>query len=216
MNSSTRTRRRTLAGHSASDEAKKLLVGLANLRDEGVAIKWLQTHFPDVLAGVSPWLVRHWAMNTEQDAYEPGRSDEELLRQYWLVPLRDTLRAIWRAPDVRTKQWGIFRITQDFFQQGDRKLIHRPLADFSDMFLTGLKPPGRTERLLLEFMRWSELTRFCGNPDCPAPYFIAIRRTQKYCSVDCSEPAQREIKQKWWASNGRRWREARTKRPKKR
>jgi hypothetical protein len=26
----------------------------------------------------------------------------------------------------------------------------------------------------------------CGNPDCPAPYFRAVRRGQRYCSQKCS------------------------------
>jgi len=125
--------------------------------------------------------------------------------------LRDTLRAIWRAPDERTKEWGLFRISQHFFLQGDPSLIKLPTANASD-FMLCWKPPSRTERFLLELMRWADLLRFCCNPDCDAPYFIANKRSQKYCHTECSRPAQRKSKRKWWATTGRQRRSAKRKR----
>ncbi len=41
--------------------------------------------------------------------------------------------------------------------------------------------------------------------------FIARRAAQKYCSTDCSEIVQRELKQRWWANNGEKWRRKRQK-----
>jgi hypothetical protein len=38
----------------------------------------------------------------------------------------------------------------------------------------------------------------CGNIDCPAPYFIATKRWQKYCTEKCAGPANREAKRQWW------------------
>jgi len=40
--------------------------------------------------------------------------------------------------------------------------------------------------------------RICGNPECPARYFVADRRDQKYCSDTCAAPAKREAKLRWW------------------
>jgi hypothetical protein len=40
--------------------------------------------------------------------------------------------------------------------------------------------------------------RRCPNPTCPAPYFFATKKGQKFCSTVCAEPAQREAKRKWW------------------
>lgn len=51
--------------------------------------------------------------------------------------------------------------------------------------------------------------RHCPNPDCPAPYFIAMRRSQRYCSEACALPAQREFKRAWWAEHGSEWRKQR-------
>lgn len=41
--------------------------------------------------------------------------------------------------------------------------------------------------------------------------FIARRSAQKYCSTECSESMQRELKQKWWATHGETWRSNRKK-----
>jgi hypothetical protein len=185
-----------------------LLEGLANLPDGAAGFSWFKKGFPHVFSAVNPWLIRHWAMNTEQEDYNPSRSDEELMLKYWLLPLRETLRGLWRIQDARTKEWGMVRISQDFFLQGERSLIHVPLASPSDLLLT-MKPPERTEQLLLQFLKVATLTRFCGNLECTAPYFVAAKRSLKYCSDLCAERAQREHKRTWWAENGQRWRAAR-------
>jgi hypothetical protein len=42
---------------------------------------------------------------------------------------------------------------------------------------------------------------YCANPECPAPFFIAKRSDQKYCSEMCATPAKREAKLRWWRAN---------------
>jgi hypothetical protein len=45
--------------------------------------------------------------------------------------------------------------------------------------------------------------RKCHNPDCAAPFFIARRRTQKFCELGpCTEYAQRQYALKWWREKG--------------
>lgn len=63
--------------------------------------------------------------------------------------------------------------------------------------------------VLLRGMHVADLMRLCPNPTCPAPYFIAKRRSQKYCSDACSLPAQREFKKAWWREHGSDWRKLR-------
>lgn len=53
--------------------------------------------------------------------------------------------------------------------------------------------------------------RQCSNPDCPAPLFIAARRSQRYCTDTCALPAQRESKRNWWSQHGRSYRGTRKK-----
>lgn len=48
--------------------------------------------------------------------------------------------------------------------------------------------------------------RYCQNPDCPAPRFIARRKDQVYCSSDC---AALLAKRRWWAKHGEQWRRRR-------
>lgn len=213
MNSSRKQRSHFLAGSSHSEKAKDFLVSLANLRDEKDGLTWLRSKFLDVLEALSQTAYMSYSP-VQPKFYAPGSPEhDERTRIGWLIPLRDTLRAVWRAPDVRTKEWGLFRILQDFFLQGDPTLIKLPTANVSD-FMLSWKPPTRTELFLLDLMRWAELTRYCGNPDCPAPYFIATRRSQKYCCFECSEPAQREFKRKWWTRHGRQQRATKTGRSK--
>jgi hypothetical protein len=47
----------------------------------------------------------------------------------------------------------------------------------------------------------SQLAKFCANPDCLAPYFIARRATQRYCSPECLKPFQKQAKLDWWNTN---------------
>jgi hypothetical protein len=52
----------------------------------------------------------------------------------------------------------------------------------------------------------------CGNPDCPAPYFVAKRRTQKFCeSGACTDYAHRQYALKWWNAEGKARRELQAK-----
>jgi hypothetical protein len=46
-------------------------------------------------------------------------------------------------------------------------------------------------------------TGVCGNPDCPAPYFLRKRKDQKYCERgSCSAYAQRQYALGWWKRKG--------------
>jgi hypothetical protein len=45
-------------------------------------------------------------------------------------------------------------------------------------------------------------TAVCANPECPAPYFLKSRKTQKICEAgDCVAWAQRNYALKWWREN---------------
>ena len=45
-------------------------------------------------------------------------------------------------------------------------------------------------------------TAVCANPECPAPYFLKSRKTQKICEAgECVAWAQRNYALKWWREN---------------
>jgi hypothetical protein len=116
-----------------------------------------------------------------------------------LKALRNEVRAIWRADELETKEWLIFCL-----RGGD------PTLTLS--FLSRLSPhmmPKPFQTAVLHLLKSASKLRCCHNPDCAAPYFLARRRSQKYCSVDCNLPAQREYKRRWWHKNGDEWRKLR-------
>jgi hypothetical protein len=45
-------------------------------------------------------------------------------------------------------------------------------------------------------------TAVCANPECPAPYFLKSRKTQRICEAgECVAWAQRNYALKWWREN---------------
>jgi hypothetical protein len=75
-----------------------------------------------------------------------------------------------------------------------------------------LAPPRPFEQALTYLLNSAKRMRHCKNPECPAPYFFADRRNQKYCSEVCALPEQRAFKRRWWQQNGKKWRENRDRR----
>lgn len=64
------------------------------------------------------------------------------------------------------------------------------------------------QRALYLLYRESWRARVCERCDA---CFIAKREGQRYCSTDCSEEMQLEVKRKWWAEHGKAWRAKRSK-----
>jgi hypothetical protein len=82
------------SGPSSSQKAKDFLVSLANLRDDKEGLKWLRSKFPDVLEAVSRTVTAVYS--SPPRVYLPGSPEhDEWARKSWLVPLRETLRALW-------------------------------------------------------------------------------------------------------------------------
>jgi hypothetical protein len=62
------------------------------------------------------------------------------------------------------------------------------------------------QRALYLLFRESWRARVCER--CSAK-FIARRVAQRYCTTDCSDAIQRELKRRWWAEHGETWRQKR-------
>jgi hypothetical protein len=121
------------------------------------------------------------------------------------------VRGIWKAPDIRTKQWGVLRILDEttFQEDGSGKYLW---PYWSNPGAVASLPPQTAFELALEYLiRPNVHTHVCANRDCSAPYFFAARRDQKYCSEICARPAQLEFKRRWWKKNGRAWRRKKAK-----
>jgi hypothetical protein len=167
-----------------------LLLELVNLHDAGVG-RFLQGPFPQKER------MQEWgALFTD----ETERS---------VLEARNDLQELWDAKTPATRKEEILT-----------GWLRRGPADF-------LLPRwnGRTLSLFPNYVNLRALlfigivhrsARFarCHNPDCPAPYFLAKRRSQKFCERgDCTAYAQRKYALKWWNNEGR---ERRAKRSRKR
>lgn len=178
--------------------------------------------FPDIFVKLD-------VMFADSDAKVGLRGKDELLRSAWGI--RETLRAAWDAPDARQRDFYIFRLRELYDLQWRHFQIEQVVpammrlasqTDPNAEILIGLettiagfaergrfwgylvKPPPQLtpfEQVMVHFQRIGENARHCPNPECPAPYFFARRRQQRYCSEVCAEPAQREAKRRWWNAN---------------
>jgi len=63
-------------------------------------------------------------------------------------------------------------------------------------------PENELEEAVYALFRNSSLAKVCENPECPAKYFIAQRKSQRYCGEECASVYQREWKRKWWKKKG--------------
>jgi len=80
------------------------------------------------------------------------------------------------------------------------QFVHAPRTEF--------------QKALYALLQNSWRARVCANPDCPAPYFLAAKGMQRYCSDGCSVVFQREWKRRWWAMHREEQNAARSKKAK--
>lgn len=182
-------------------EADRLLLDLANVHDKPESLQRIRDRNPDTL----------------------GNVDDHIL-----IQLQGVLRLAWTAQDARHRDWFIFQVRDVYcaFQLDQQMaLSERPddpypreviLPSGGTLTTWGgessstklerrrLQPPPPTifEATMYYFQRSiAERAKFCPVPGCHAPYFVAAKRWQKYCSEACAGPANREAKRKWWHEN---------------
>jgi hypothetical protein len=114
----------------------------------------------------------------------------ELLRKAWDARTLDwtNKKKPVMVPDQRRRDW---------YLTDAESFYHTAQNRFGD-------PPSRVtplEALVYYFRRNGDHALHCPNPDCPAPYFFATKKGQKYCSEKCAEPTQRAAKLRWWHEN---------------
>ena len=127
---------------------------------------------------------------------------------------RHGLAHAWRGPTTLVREVSVLRLIGLY-------LHNDPDPPGTDLFPFGQKAEYQTwlvdqsvDGFLLVLLRALHIVgqmRYCPNPTCPTPYFIAKKRRQKYCSEECALPAQREFKRAWWEEHGKGWRAERKK-----
>jgi hypothetical protein len=225
--SSTDEMLRTLAREMPPERAEAFLRELVNLRDEDPdSVSRFCERFLEYIPGSIDWRKESAAASNVLDSV-----DERVLRVGQEQETREQIKHTRR--DIG--YWNLIKVWhwQTFLQQAwkqptvlEREMsLNRPLFLVQENFykVCAANPPEGSEsqaarrvwgRLVVALSlarRMADRMRYCVNPTCPAPYFIAKRRSQKYCSEKCTAPAQREFKAAWWKEHGEKWRAGRMK-----
>jgi hypothetical protein len=198
MSSSQKTGSKILGVISKAD-AERLLFQWVNLRDlpypselDYACRRFIERH-PEVFGELSP---------------------EDINIGFDLIDFRDLIRRAWKETDRRGKDWYWIRLRIKFHEWSTSRQywrdhpvprVHEGDGTEKDDYWKLLdQPPPITEFEATVFYFQeviADRAKVCGNPDCPAPYFIAVKRWQKFCSEKCAGPVNREQKRRWWHEN---------------
>lgn len=176
----------------------------ASIADTDAAIVRLIKRYPEFFASLQP------------PGTPPPKAESTIPTAHWelVARVQQFLRLAWDAPDLRTREWLIFKTRDQYYFHTVRLPLFEArvgpdpaagnLSQQSDEeYAASIQAPPFVpfEQLMYRFQRMADLAFHCGNPECPAPYFFAKKKSQRFCSEDCSAPAKREAKRRWWREN---------------
>lgn len=224
MNSGKKTRTRLPPRPISDGRAERLVFDWANtvtlypiqtpltesarerIRRTDAAILWLVKRYPEVFC----------SLPAVPDP--PAIRDSDVAIDHWNVVARvqQFLRLAWDASEMREREWHIFAARHEFHSdtvympvvmEKIRKRVeaNEPLDEYRSPEEDALRlsVPALTpfEQAMYHLQRIAKRMRHCQNPECPAPYFLARKKGQKYCCSKCSAPMQRAQKREWWREN---------------
>jgi hypothetical protein len=196
---------------SSSLEESKILGVISIAAAEKLLLDWVNLQLTSNLeVELKDWVRLHPVVFKEFDF--SAVTAPELWELTHVV--RANLRRAWEAADARGRDWYLFQARNYFFAK--KVSIERSSGTKEYLRASGITAIGYEE--LANIRPLPEVTPFeaacvhlqrtvvdkakrCGNADCPAPYFIAAKRWQKYCTEKCAGPANREAKRQWWHDN---------------
>jgi hypothetical protein len=115
-----------------------------------------------------------------------------------LIKVRDDLRQIWGVLSMRHAVLG------EWF--GGREALLDE-SKWRVLFQFGMiRPTSFRGELAWAYCRHHASLAICENPDCPAPYFLANRRSQRYCCAndECTRYAGRLASSRYWKEQKKR------------
>ena len=155
-----------------------------------------------------------WQPHGEESDDVTAERATEILRK-----VRTYLQAFWQTQDPYGRDWYVHRAREWYWkarvQQDPNVVMAREevakatSADEARNASAWLNitfdvvldhPPWRTafEDSLFHLQGIAGKTRFCPNPKCQAPYFIALKKGQKFCSTECARPTLLASKRRYW------------------
>lgn len=177
---------------------------------------------------------RKYGVVTElRSVVQPGR-DSFFYVDDWCQQ-QDRFRGLWKTARSKTEKWD--KWIEDFLELTEPEGGPLWEADFEELrrdwegrsveevfgwpkvsarfshsrngLVINLVPRSTWAYLLLRLlMEKTNSLRICRNKDCPAPYFVARRKDQRFCGSDC---ARLVTNRRWWRKKGKAWRRKRKK-----
>lgn len=139
-----------------------------------------------------------------------------------------TLQSAWRRRTSFEREMSLLYLAKDLFlwqgreplfPPGFRGTLNEAIAmeklRSEELGLVCRPKDDPLTAVLVHALRLADRMHFCENSGCPAPYFIAQRRSQRYCGEECAKPAQRAYKKAWWDEHGAEWRRSRRRKARK-
>ena len=141
-----------------------------------------------------------WQMSAEEHSEWCRMSTKHSELFMYLVQVRDGLQQAWDAPNSRHRDWHVFIMRQAAHQARVAvENMSKPDSEKLSDRWKGVPDATPFESAMVYFQETiRDRAKHCAGPDCPVPYFIAVKRWQKFCSEKCAGPANRESKRKWW------------------
>ena len=207
MNSSKAKLGENPAPKTGDSNPSLALADLANLRDDSAAFERFASRWPDfseVLdsdpAPTDSYFQYHYG---EPMTRMPAKLPTRFLR---IWQRREALRQIWRGNSEKLFQ-VLLPTEAEMMMDLDPDWVWNPQLKLDwqrgEFVYT---PQGEFQAALYRLFRRSAFAKLCGNPNCPAPYFIAHKTTQRYCTGECAQVFQKEWKRRWWKEKGTEWR----------
>jgi hypothetical protein len=136
-----------------------------------------------------------------------------------ILPMRNLLRELWHGGERADRIARELLFAEYHLSGGGGKPpigVWKPVGvDWRRGTIT-YSPEYEYQGPLYALLKCSRLAKVCARSGCTAPYFVAGRITQQYCSTDCAEAMQDQYRLNWWRANGNEWRRKRRRKGRKR
>jgi hypothetical protein len=137
---------------------------------------------------------------TEEEFDALERNPDGKIPELLVLLLSDFIQQAWSSPDLREREWKLFLARKQIWDLLMPAGWEAPLS---------APPRIPLEDAVLYLQSQEHRARRCANIDCPAPFFFANRKNQKFCRDECAAPAKSAAKKRWWEERGSEWRKKR-------